>query len=177
MNTTRDPKSALLEHAAPPRTLFDDVHDLSPTFILAPWEVPSWSWRAEHLTRSKQPVTGGIAEVRMLVRAIDGAGWPWTVVMNGDNSAWFQVLGTAEACLLEVATQTSIGMLARTHDQNVTTHVMSPECRFWVPTCLTDELFTAEEAAEIGIGFLTGAPLPDAHTVRRVHLGDPESRN
>lgn len=177
MNTIRDSKSALLEHAAPPRTLFDDVHGFSPAFILAPLEVPSWSWRAEHLTRYKQPVTGGIAEVRMLVRAIDGAGWPWTVVMNGDNSAWFQVLGTAEAYILEVATQTSIGMLARAHDRNVTTHVMPLECRFWVPKCLTDELFTAEEAAEIGIGFLTGVPLPDAHMIRRVHLGDPKSRN
>lgn len=177
MNTTRDAKIALLEHVAPPRTLFDDVHDLTPTLMLAPWEVPHWSWCAEHVPGDKQPVTGGIAEVRMLVRAIDGAGWPWTVVMNGDNTAWFQVLDTAEAGILEVATQTSIGMLARTRDQDVTTRVMPPECRFWVPRCLTDELFSAEEAAEIGIGFLTGAPRSDVHTVRRIHLGDPKSRN
>lgn len=177
MNFTRDPNSSLIQHAAPPRTLFDDVHSLAPALMLAPWEVPHWSWCAEHVPSYKEPVTGGIAEVRMLVRAIDGESWPWTVVMNGDNTAWFQVLGTAEACILEVATQTSIGMLARARDHPAANYVMPAECQFWVSKCLTDELFTAEEAAEFGIGFLTGKPLSGGHVIRRIRLGDPASRN
>lgn len=177
MNTTRNSINTLLEHAVPPRILFDDIHRLLPAPVPTTLLFPRWTWRAEHITQFREPVTGGVSEVRMLVRAIDGDTWPWTVVINGDNTAWFQVLGTADACIIEVATQTSIGMLARTRDQDVSTHTMPEGCRFWVPQCRTDELFTADEAAEIGIGFLTGMPLFGTHTIRRIHLGDPASRN
>lgn len=176
MNTTYASQNSILEltHTSPAPS---DEPALLPASRLNASPALAWSWSANHLTGEKAIITGGIAQARMLVCAIDGDSWPWTLIFNADESAWIQVLGTHDACILEFATGDVVTMVARAHDEDPSTRRLPETCRHWISRCRADELFTTQEAAVLGIGFLTGWPLPDGLTTRTVHLGHPESRN
>ena len=140
--------------------------DLEPRF--------SWVWMADHLDEP-QPVTGGRPQARLLVRAIDGVGWPWTTIGCESTGRTFQVIGTFEACVLEIRDAHPMMMVARAGTPGPWQH-MPAGAQHWVRRARTTELFTAVEAAEIGIGFLCGRPMPAGLQLNPVHITTLDTR-
>lgn len=133
-----------------------------------------WDWMADHLD-GPESVTGGLSQVRVLVRAIDGAGWPWTTVNCPVTHRSFQVLGTFDACVLEVGHSGPMRMVARA---GAPSHwrEMPEGAQHWVRRARATELFTAAEAAEIGLNHMCGRPLPEGMELRTVHTTSPGTR-
>lgn len=131
-------------------------------------------WRANH-TDETLPVTGGAAQVRMLTGAIDGDSWPFTVVTTVKGERWFQVLGTADSCILELGDLTTVTMVARRTDTPRTLVQLPPGCQYWVTSAAPSELFTAEVAAHLGTRHLRGYEVPYGFELRPVHWR-PNSR-
>ena len=139
-------------------------------------ETHDWWWGANHLEDMRLPIVGGLPQVRMLVRALDGDEWPWTAIGATESGRWFQVLGTADACMLEIGTRTGAGRVASAHRPDSSRHRMPGGCQWWVPSCRADEVFTAPSAASIGIRHLLGRPFRDIYVLHEIRPGRPGSR-
>lgn len=133
-----------------------------------------WWWAANHLENIRLPVVNGLPQVRMLVRALDGDAWPWTAI--GTTSSWFQVLGTAEACTIELGGPARVQRVAHAYRPDAARHLMPPGCRWWAKSCRADEIFTALEAASIGIRHLLGHPFRKNLVLHEIRPGQPGSR-
>ena len=132
-----------------------------------------WWWAANHLEDIRLPIVGGIPQVRTLVRALDGDAWPWTAI-GTSGSTWFQVLGTADACTIELGTTSGAHRVAHAHRPDPSRHVLPRGCQWWARSCRADEVFTALTAASIGIRHLLGYPFRKnlvLHEIRHVRPG------
>ena len=125
-------------------------------------------WRANH-TSHPCPVRGGWAEARMLVGAIDGDSWPWTCIDLGSPAPYFQVLGTAEQCLLEVGLPTPGRTVYRTGTGSNEWVGMPAGCVWWVGAIRNDETFTTTEAFDVGRRWLLTLSLADGYALRATH--------
>lgn len=134
-----------------------------------------WWWGANHLEDIRLPIVGGLPHVRTLVRALDGASWPWTTIGTA-GASWFQVLGTAAACMIELGTSTQAWRVAHAYRPDPSRHRMPPGCRWWVRSCRADEVFTALEAASIGIRYLLGHPFRKSLVLHEARPSRPGSR-
>lgn len=131
-------------------------------------DMPQLRWSANHVGRYL-PVQGGRREVRMLVGAIDGAAWPWTVIKLTDRR-WFQVLGTAERCLLELGgSGGNAKTVARANSTERGWVGLPSECVWWVGAMRADEVLDADEATDIGMRWLYGHPLGYEWELRPLH--------
>lgn len=134
-----------------------------------------WWWRANHLEDVHLPIVDGLPQVRILVRALDGDAWPWTTI-GAAGDAWFQVLGTQEECTIELGTSSGAYRVAHAYRPDSSRHLMPPGCRWWLKSCRTDEVFTALEAASIGIRHLLRRPFRQSLVLHEVRPGRPGSR-
>jgi hypothetical protein len=128
-------------------------------------------WRANHLS-APLPLSGGWPGAATLMRAIDGAGWPFTTVWvaRGDGALTGQVLGTAERCVLEVGDEAGMRTVYRKGVRNAFRWVEMPVgCQWWIPTVHTDELMSVAEAVALAELWLHGLPLPVQWSQRPVH--------
>lgn len=132
-----------------------------------------WWWGANHLEDMRLPVVRGLPQVRRLVAALDDDTWPWTTIGTSGDS-WFQVLGTADACTIELGDLAQVQRVAHAYRPDRSRHLMPPECRWWVKSCRADEVFTAPIAASIGIRHLLRHPFRKSlvlHEIRPGRLG------
>lgn len=134
-----------------------------------------WWWCANHLEDMRLPVVGGLPQVRALVHALDGDTWPWTTIGTSGDS-WFQVLGTADACTIELGDLAQVHRVAHAYRSDPSRHLMPPGCRWWLKSCRADEVFTALEAASIGIRHLLGHPFRKNLALHEIRPGRPGSR-
>lgn len=158
----------------PARTLADDRPRADVVLLPDLDHSHLWDWMADHLD-APEPVTGGISQVRVLARAIDGEGWPWTTVNCPVTHRSFQVLGTFDACVLELGHSGPMRMVARAGAPSPW-YEMPEGAQHWVRRARVTELFTAAEASEIGLGHMYGQPLPAGLELRPVHTTSPETR-
>lgn len=129
------------------------------------------TWFANHLDEH-EPIRGGRKEVRLLVYAIDGEAWPFTIIENLDTGRWFQVLGSSTECVLELGIGPTVRMVARRTNNRTASKLLAPECRYWVPYARTSELHTAFDAAHLGLRHMQGFDLPYGFELRTVHSPD-----
>lgn len=134
-----------------------------------------WWWAANHLEYIRLPIVGGLPQVRTLVRALDGEAWPWTTIGTG-GSTWFQVLGTTDACTIELGSQGQAHRVAHAYRPDASRYLMPPGCQWWARSCHTDEVFTAPIAASIGIRHLLGYPFRKNLVLHEIRPGRPGSR-
>jgi len=134
--------------------------DLNLATVLQFEPMPRLQWSADH-TRGPQPVAGGWDAVRGLVGALDGRGWPWLVMDDLDNGHSFQVLGTAEEMIIEVAGSGGGFLMAARPGILGSKRLMPPECRCWIEMHYACEGFTAAEAAAVGIRWLSSCTLAE----------------
>ncbi len=131
-------------------------------------------WRANHLD-SELPVSGGAEQVRQLTQAIDGDEWPFTIVTTLDGGRWFQVLGTAQACVFEVGDFRSSYMVAARSGPDTPRVPLPRWCQHWVPSAAPSELFTADVAADLGLRHVRRQRIPDGFVLRPAYI-QPNSR-
>lgn len=160
LTTPPVPRLRDLLPAAPPQARLRDL-------VAAELE-PALLWRAEH-TDSEQLVTGGTEQVRLLTQAIDGSLWPYTIVTTLDGGRWFQVLGTAQACVFEVGDLSEVFMVARRGVPPDAPIPLPVACRYWIPAARASELLTADVAAHLGMRHLRGHDLPYGFELRPVY--------
>lgn len=134
-----------------------------------------WWWSANHLQDMRLPVVTGLSQVRLLVGALDGESWPWTAIGTG-GEAWFQVLGTRDACIIELGGNRRVMRVAHAYRPDASRHLLPAGCRWWVKTCRADEVFTADRASSIGIRHLLGYPFRKNLVPHEVRPGRPGSR-
>ncbi|PII82297.1 hypothetical protein BMH32_11855 [Leucobacter sp. OLJS4] len=134
-----------------------------------------WWWAANHLENMRLPVVGGLPQARMLVQALNGEAWPWTTIGTA-GEAWFQVLGAADACTIELGVQGRACRVAHAYRPDASRHLMPPGCWWWAKSCRADEVFTALEAASIGIRHLLGYPFRKNLVLHEIRAGRPGSR-
>lgn len=99
-------------------------------------------------------MVGGWRQVRLLVGALDGNGWPWATIERVDTDRWFQTLGAADACVLELG---SFGATAPVYSSESLAFgwaELPAECAYWFPAIRSDELLTADEASGVGMRWL-----------------------
>lgn len=173
MNTITKPTGTGLALLVP--ALVDSGQLPDPSSHLFLEATRGWWWGANHLENMRLPIVGGLPQVRMLVRALDGDAWPWTTIATS-GASWFQVLGTADACTLELGTRTQVWRVAHAYRPDRARHLMPPECRWWVKSCRADEIFTALAAASIGIRHLLGHPFRKNLVLHEIRPGRPGSR-
>ncbi|MDP3951160.1 hypothetical protein [Microbacterium sp.] len=149
-------------------TVLDVRSDLSAALDLSlqPEPDPRLVWQSNG-TGGRRPVEGGWLAVPPLVSALDGDRWPWTIIESLASERVFQVLGTANEMILEVARPGEpFRMVARTGDSGSPRRMPRP-CRFWIRSFLSSEAWTAAEAAAIGIAWLMSGMLDDELTLQR----------
>lgn len=119
-------------------------------------------WKADH-TGGLRPVQGSWRGARELVRSIDGSAWPFTTIeqRGRGESRFFQVLGTGQQCVLELGGELDDMRTIYRVDDSRSVHWMAlpPGCAYWLGAAKSDELITADVAADIGLNWLLGRPL------------------
>lgn len=129
---------------------------------------PALWWKANH-TQGPLPVEGGWPAARVLVGAIDGASWPWTIIHTDPSPRWFQVLGDPRQCLLELGHGPHVQMVFR-HGENPRRRVPLPAgCTPWIGAINSDEAHTISVAFDIGKTWTQRGALSGAFGFRKVH--------
>lgn len=124
--------------------------------VLRPHTAPLLRWSANHAS-APRPVRGGWEAARALVSSINGADWPWTCIDLGFPAPFFQVLGTADQCLLELgAPDMPAHTVYRKNTESIGWVGMPSECAYWVGAIRSEEVFTAGEAFDEGRRWLLG---------------------
>lgn len=173
MNTITTPTGAALAPAAPERAAAGQLPVPSEFLFLEATQ--DWWWSANRLENMRLPIVGGLPQVRMLIRALDGDAWPWTTIGTSSDH-WFQVLGTAGACTIELGDLSQVHRVAHAYRPDPSRHLMPAGCRWWLKSCRTDEVFTALEAASIGIRHLLRHPFRQSLVLHDIRPGRPGSR-
>ncbi|MDP3951159.1 hypothetical protein [Microbacterium sp.] len=119
--------------------------DIDLVLSTQPEPTPALQWEARH-SGGWRDVEEGWLEVQRLIGSLNGSTWPWTGLFRADGARWAQVLGTADAMIVEMSAGTGeYWSLSRPGDLGRDVE-MPADCRKWVPRAFEAELWTAAEA-------------------------------